>query len=151
MGLKISGFFVADSFGGLPPPNEELYEADRGDRHHSFHHLVVPKEEVEENFRKYGLLDDRVIFLAGWFKDTLPNAPVEKLSLLRLDGDMYESTIEALQSLYHKLSVGGYCIIDDYSLKGCRQAVHDFLEQNHIRCDIKKIDRIAVYWRKEKS
>lgn len=111
----------------------------------------MPKEEVEENFRKYGLLDDRVIFLAGWFKDTLPNAPVEKLSLLRLDGDMYESTIEALQSLYHKLSVGGYCIIDDYSLKGCRQAVHDFLEQNHIRCDIKKIDRIAVYWRKEKS
>jgi hypothetical protein len=78
--------------------------------------LAVSRDEVENNFRKYSLLDDKVVFLQGWFKDTLPNAPIEKLCVLRLDGDMYGSTIEALLNLYPRLSKGGFCIIDDYAL-----------------------------------
>jgi len=81
--------FVADSFQGLPPPNAAIYAADAGDRHHTFEQLKVSRKEVENNFKKYGLLDDRVVFLEGWFKDTLPKAPIERLAILRLDGDMY--------------------------------------------------------------
>lgn len=76
--------------------------------------LAVSLEAVQENFRKYDLLDDQVRFLKGWFKDTLPTAPIQKLAILRLDGDMYESTMDGLNNLYSKLSVGGFVIVDDY-------------------------------------
>ena len=51
--------------------------------------------QVRANFDRYGLLDDRVRFLEGWFADTLPMAPIEQLAVLRLDGDLYESTMDA--------------------------------------------------------
>jgi O-methyltransferase len=60
------------------------------------------------------LFDDNVKFLAGWFKDTLPSAPIKKVSVLRLDGDMYESTMDALVALYKKVTPNGYIIVDDY-------------------------------------
>jgi hypothetical protein len=140
--------FVADSFAGLPPPDDQKYPADKGDRHHVHEFLAVSKEEVEENFRKYGLLDDKVVFLKGWFKDTLPTAPIGPLALMRLDGDMYESTMDALTALYAKLSHGGFCIIDDYGLPGCRAAVEDFRRTKEITEPMLKIDEIGCYWRK---
>jgi O-methyltransferase len=141
--------FVADSFEGLPTPNEDKYQHDRGDRHYTFQNLAVSKETVVENFRKYGLLDEQVVFLKGWFKDTLPVAPIQKLAVMRLDGDMYESTMDALVNLYHKLSPGGYCIIDDYSLAGCKRAVEDFRAHNRITEQIIDIDCMGSYWRKK--
>ena len=111
---KTKRVFVADSFEGLPPPNWDEFTADKGDKHHVFDQLRVSRQQVEQNFRRYGLLDDRVHFLEGWFKDTLATAPITQLSLLRLDGDMYESTIQALNALYYKVSKGGYVIVDDY-------------------------------------
>lgn len=122
-GINNRRVFVADSFAGLPKPNERMYPEDKGDTHHQYDFLAISREEVESNFRRYGLLDDQVVFLEGWFKDTLPVAPIEKLSILRLDGDMYESTMDALTALYPRLSEGGFCIVDDYSLKSCRDAV----------------------------
>ena len=68
--------WVADSFEGLPLPNPEKYSADAGDRLHEFRELAVPLDHVKSNFAKYGLLDDQVRFLKGWFRDTLPNAPI---------------------------------------------------------------------------
>src|SRR5262249_7945660 len=115
-GDKQRKVWVADSFAGLPKPNEAKYDADRGDKHHTFGDLAVPRETVEKNFEQYGLLDDQVRFLEGWFKDTLPSAPINSLAVMRLDGDMYESTIQALEALYPKLSPGGFVIIDDYFL-----------------------------------
>ena len=104
---------------------------------------------MKENFAKYGLLDERVVFLKGWFKDTLPAAPVERLAVLRLDGDMYESTMDALTALYDKVSAGGYVIIDDYGcIEGCRKAVHDFRDARGIADKIVDIDGWGVYWRK---
>ena len=140
--------FVADSFEGLPKPSPDIYPADKGDRHHSMAKLVVSKEEVQNNFKEYDLLDDQVVFLKGWFKDTLPNAPIEKLAILRLDGDMYESTSDALNNLYPKLSQGGFCIIDDYFLEGCKKAVDNFREKQKINDPIQVIDWGAVYWTK---
>jgi O-methyltransferase len=149
-GDKSRRIFVADSFRGLPPPDTAKYPQDAGDEHHVHGFLEVSKQQVEENFRKYGLLDENVLFLEGWFKDTLPKAPFQKLSLMRLDGDMYESTMDALTNLYDKLSVGGFCIIDDYALPGCRKAVDDFRAQRKIEDPIIKIDHSGCYWRKER-
>ncbi len=141
--------YVADSFEGLPEPDPEKFPVDKGDQWHIHRYLAVSQEEVENNFRKYGLLDDSVVFLKGWFKDTLPNAPIEKLAILRLDGDMYGSTIDALTNLYPKLSQGGFCIIDDYALEGCRDAVDDFRRENEIVSEIKVVDWTGRYWRKQ--
>lgn len=141
--------FVADSFAGLPEPNASQYPSDTGDKHYVHDFLAVSKETVEENFRKYGLLDERVIFLKGWFKDTLPVAPIKSLSLMRLDGDMYESTMDALNNLYHKLSPGGFCIIDDYALPGCKKAVDDFRSREKISTPLVEIDHSGRYWRKQ--
>ncbi len=77
------------------------------------------------------------------------HAPVERLAVLRLDGDMYESTMEALRPLYPKLSKGGYLIIDDYALPGCRAAVDDYRREQRIAEPVIEIDRTGVYWRKE--
>jgi O-methyltransferase/8-demethyl-8-(2,3-dimethoxy-alpha-L-rhamnosyl)tetracenomycin-C 4'-O-methyltransferase len=140
--------FVADSFEGLPPPNPDLYPADAGDQHHTFEPLAVSLEQVQANFGKYDLLDDQVVFLKGWFKDTLPTAPVERLSVLRLDGDMYESTMDALVALYDKVSPGGYVIVDDFVMAGCNKAILDFRAQRGIVEPIVGIDRMSAYWRK---
>jgi O-methyltransferase len=148
-GEKRRTVWVADSFAGLPPPDPDTYPADANDPHHTYSRwLAISKEEVERNFRRYGLLDQQVRFLKGWFKDTLPDAPIKQLAVLRLDGDMYESTIQALDALYHKLSPGGFVIVDDYFLKPCAQAVHDFRRAHSIDDEIIDIDGIGSYWRR---
>jgi hypothetical protein len=110
--------------------------------------LAVSQEDVAENFRKYDLLDDQVVFLKGWFKDSLPEAPIESLAVMRLDGDMYESTMDALTSLYPKLSAGGFCIIDDYALPGCKKAVDDYRRDNDISSALQTIDWSSCFWEK---
>ncbi|MGD1075561.1 MAG: TylF/MycF family methyltransferase [Thermodesulfovibrionales bacterium] len=148
-GIEDRKVYVADSFEGLPKPDAEKFPADKRDSFHIHRFLAVSQDEVENNFKRYGLLDTQVVFLKGWFKDTLPHAPIEKLAVLRLDGDMYGSTMEALVNLYPKLSKGGFCIIDDYALPGCKQAVDDFRTENGIYSEIKVVDWTGRYWRKE--
>jgi hypothetical protein len=105
--------------------------------------------DVREHFARYGLLDEQVQFLPGWFHETLPAAMITRLALLRLDGDLYDSTYDALQALYPKLSVGGYTIVDDYgTFAECRQAVHDYLEATNTKVDLHHIDDEAVFWQK---
>ncbi len=139
--------FVADSFQGLPPPDLVNYPKDAGDIHYTIPYLRVPVETVRENFERFNLLDSNVIFLEGWFKDTLPTAPIDKLSILRIDGDMYESTMQVLDILYPKLSIGGYCILDDWCLPRCRTAYYDYIAKTGLKESL-IIDEIA-YWRKE--
>lgn len=141
--------WVADSFQGLPRPDTANYPADKRDLLWSLDELAVSADEVRENFRRYDLLDERVRFLEGWFKDTLPTAPVEQLSVLRLDGDLYESTIQALRNLYPKLAPGGYVIVDDFgAIEACAQAVRDYRAENGVTDELHKIDWTGVYWRK---
>jgi hypothetical protein len=141
--------WVADSFEGLPPPNAQKYPEDMGNRLHEFKELAISLEQVQSNFVKYDLLDGQVKFLKGWFRDTLPEAPIEKLAVLRLDGDMYESTMDALVNLYPKLSLGGYIIVDDYgAIPQCRQAIHDYRNSHHINDEIRPIDWTGVYWKR---
>ena len=141
--------WVADSFEGLPKPRRGVWRDDERGALWRFGTLAVSLEQVRANFERYGLLDDQVRFLKGWFQDTLPSAPVERLALLRLDGDMYDSTMDALTPLYPKLSSGGYCIVDDYySHSGAREAVTEYRERNGIVDPIEQIDWTGAFWRK---
>ena len=149
-GDKARRVFVADSFKGLPPPDTDKYPEDAGSEFHTWEGLSISRAEVERNFDRYGLLDDQVQFLEGWFKDTLPVAPIEKLAVARLDGDLYESTMDALVHLYPKLSVGGYLIVDDYgAVVNCKKAIHDFRDEHGITEPLHEADWSCVYWRRE--
>ncbi|MBB5830125.1 TylF/MycF/NovP-related O-methyltransferase [Micromonospora carbonacea] len=160
--------WLADSFQGFPePPAEARYQlkdvypelaagADHGRRQaaEAMKALFLrggSEDDVRENFRRYGLLDDQVQLLPGWLAETLPTAPVRRLAILRVDNDLYDSTHATLEHLYPRVSPGGYVIVDDYHfLDECRQAVHDYLKASGTpEPDLFTIDRCGVYWRKE--
>ncbi len=106
-GDETRSVWVADSFEGLPQADLENYKADKGLRTQSLPgSSVCPKLRSRQTSRRYGLLDDQVRFLPGWFKDTLHDAPIDRIAVLRVDGDLYESTIQALEALYPRLSPG---------------------------------------------
>jgi hypothetical protein len=141
--------WAADSFEGLPKPDAEKYPADAGDVHYLISDLAVSLEQVQSHFKVFDLLDSQVKFLKGWFKDTLPQAPFKKFAVARLDGDIYESTMDALVTIYPKLSVGGYLIVDDYgAVLGCKKAIHDYRDKHGIKDEIKDIDGVGVFWKK---
>ena len=119
--------------------------------YHTFDCLAVSIEEVRANFESYGLLDNQVRFLKGWFKDTLPTLRGGRWAVIRLDGDMYESTIDALSNLYPSLSPGGFCIMDDYYLAGCKRATDDYRGANQIAAPIESISEGGIFWRKPES
>lgn len=139
--------WVADSFEGLAKP---VHREDTLDLSAElFPVLAVSLETVKALFARYDLLDDRVVFLKGFFKDTLRKAPIDRLAVLRLDGDYYDSTMDALVPLYDKVSPGGFVIIDDYdALDACAKAVNDFRNTRGITAELIPIDEMAVYWRK---
>jgi hypothetical protein len=140
--------YVADSFDGVPPPKPELYPADRDNSLYRQRELAVPLDVVQSNFERYGLLDEQVVFVEGFFCDTLPALQCGPLALIRLDGDLYESTYLALDHLHPKLSAGGFAIIDDYGVAPeCRQAVHEYRELHKIEAPMHQADRSAVWWR----
>lgn len=148
-GIHDRKVWLADSFCGLPAPDVENYPLDKDETFHQYDELAVTMEAVQENFRRYGLLDDQVKFLKGWFKDTLPQAPIERIAVLRLDGDLYESTIQPLDALYDKVSDNGFIIVDDYHVvKGCRHAVHDFWAKRGLSPELQEIDGVGVFWKK---
>jgi O-methyltransferase len=143
--------WLADSFAGLPAPEHPL------DVRHGidFTEAVQPwlaasLESVQENLRTYDLLSDQVRFLPGWFAETLPTAPVERLAILRIDGDLYASTRDALEALYDRVSVGGYVVIDDYhAFEPCRAAVDEFRSSRRITDDhLHRIDWNGAFWRR---
>jgi hypothetical protein len=143
-GDKLRRVWVADSFAGLPDPDAALdsFGWKAGD-------MAVSLDEVKCNFMRYGLMDDQVTFLKGFFSETLPNASISALSVLRVDADLYQSTLEVLNNLYPKLSVGGYAIFDDYqNLKDCRNAIDEYRQAHRISDPIINIDSRAVFWRK---
>jgi O-methyltransferase len=139
--------WLADSFAGLPDPDTDAYPLDSEFVGHG--KLDIGIEDVREQFERYALLDDGVRFLEGWFKDTLPTLGSRQFAVVRLDGDMYESTIQALEQLYPRLSPGGFMIVDDYgAYNACRQAVTDYREAHSIDDLILGVDWTGVYWRK---
>jgi O-methyltransferase len=141
--------YVADSFEGLPPPSPDLYPQDKGWDLHVHKELAVSLETVQDNFARYGLLDDQVVFVKGLFKDSLKKLEAGPFCLMRLDGDLYESTYIALDALYPKLSSRGFVILDDYRfLPPCRQAVIDYRTRMGIADPIHDADWNSSWWQK---
>lgn len=137
---------AADSFAGFPPPSAGI-AIDAAFDFHTYKDFAVSVDEVKGAFARYGLLDSQVVFLEGLFKDTLPSAPVETLAVLRLDGDMYASTVDGLVNLYQKLSPGGTLIADDYFLfESQRNAIDEFRAEHGIADLIIQIDQFGGYW-----
>jgi len=148
-GVRDRLVYCADSFAGLPPPDAK-FPADKGDRCHLFRELAVSEEAVRQNFAAYGLLDDQVVLVKGFFESTLPRLRNENFCLIRLDGDMYGSTMTALSNLYDRLSPAGFVVIDDYgALRSCAAAVHDFLRQRGLKANITPIDDTGAWWQKD--
>jgi hypothetical protein len=153
-GIEDRKVWAADSFQGLPEPDAERFPKEsaayRGPvMKDGFNRLAVDLDAVKANFARYGMLDSQVVFLPGWFKDTLPGAPIERLAVLRLDGDFYESTRDCLVHLYDKLSVGGYLIVDDYGedqWTHCRAAVDEFRVDRGITDPLMRVDTGCWYW-----
>lgn len=147
MGARQRRVWVVDSFEGLPDPEKSFdsFGWKKGA-------MAVSLDQVRSNFLRYGLLDEQVVFLKGFFNDTLPDAGIAALSVLRVDADLYESTRDVLNHLYPRLSVGGYAIFDDYqNLKDCQRAIDEYRLEHRIEDPIVKIDRRAVCWVKTES
>lgn len=143
--------WVCDSFAGLPKADSSVPADADGEPWHTLKPLRVSLEDVQANFARYGLLDDQVQFAKGWFKDTLPALSDRTFALIRLDGDMYGSTMDTLTALYPSLAPGGYLVVDDYYVPACRQAVNDYRAANNIDEPIQKVDWTGVLWRKESA
>lgn len=144
-GARDRTVWLADSFVGLPRPR---YAGDGADISGS-RLLAVSEEQVRRNFARFGLLGGNVRWLPGWFHETLPGAPIDRLAVLRLDGDLHSSTTEALTHLYHRVSPGGFVIVDDYlSWPDCGRAVREFLDRIGEQPQLVPIDHNGVFWRK---
>jgi O-methyltransferase len=142
--------WVADSFAGFPTNRRSPIDRDHdftGERGEPF--IAVDLERVRENFGRYDLLDDQVRFLAGWFADTLPTAPIDRIAVLHLDADLHESTTDVLDALEPKVSAGGFVIVDDYgTFEQCRRAVDEYRAEHSITDPIEAVDADCVCWRK---
>jgi O-methyltransferase len=141
---------AADSFAGLPPPDSRYAkDALTTFNFHLRPELAVGAAQVQANFERYGLWGPRVMLLEGLFCDTLPACPSPSIAVLRMDGDLYSSTMDTLVHLYDRVSPGGYVISDDYGVViDARRAVLDFRAQRGITAEMIRIDDDAVYWRK---
>lgn len=156
--IKDRKVFVADSFEGLPlSVSSYPIDVKINSKCHTIEYLKVSQQEVEDNFKAYDLLDDNVVFIKGYFEHSLVNAPIDQLALLRLDGDMYSSTIQVFNILYDKVSIGGYIIIDDWTLPGAKAATLDFRKSRNIHDPIIEIPLLGkskvkqnqcCYWKK---
>merc|ERR1719419_1826416 len=147
---KIRKVWVCDSFKGLPK-NRTPHDNAKWERMKA---LRVNKTTVQQNFRKFDLLDENVKFVEGYFVNSLPKIrdDVTELAVLRLDGDMYESTMDILFNLYEKVTIGGFVIIDDWSIASCNKAIKEFREIHQITEELLPILKGSVryYWVKQR-
>ncbi|KAL4439414.1 hypothetical protein ABPG77_008743 [Micractinium sp. CCAP 211/92] len=142
---------LVDSFQGLPP------NTTAQDKHdwYEMEYLRVSQDQVADVFQRYGLLDGQVHFHKGYFRYALPawkaQGGVGPIAVLRMDGDMFESTMDQLYNLYDAVSPGGYIIIDDYTIPECHRAVHEFLERHGLQHRITQVDYVGAWLRKDKE
>jgi len=153
-----------DSFEGVPEPDRSVdgEEAVRFARaagggvdgklvplkraYESVGTLEVNRALLEEVI---GYDKEHLHYHKGWFQDTLPTDAhgIDKIAILRLDGDWYSSTKVCLEYLYSKVVRGGFVIVDDYNYcVGCRKAIDEFMAKEDIHAFLIHIDRPGRYW-----
>ncbi|MFH0986197.1 MAG: TylF/MycF/NovP-related O-methyltransferase [Candidatus Omnitrophota bacterium] len=157
-------FHLFDSFEGIPNPQLEKDYCDWMAKD-----WAIPAEQCDGKLVSSGALiasqadaekvlfdiakypKDLATFHVGWFQNTVPVAAktMGPIALLRLDGDLYESTLVCLRNLYPLVNKGGFIIIDDWSLKGCRTACEEFFKEIGIRPFIHYADFTVRYFVKD--
>jgi O-methyltransferase/8-demethyl-8-(2,3-dimethoxy-alpha-L-rhamnosyl)tetracenomycin-C 4'-O-methyltransferase len=154
----IHGF---DSFEGIPLPHKDKDDMNWAREHMHLNvedcdgslkpidRLVGPRQDVEAILAKVGYPTDKVRLRQGWFQDTVPAAgDIEKIAILRLDGDLYESYTVPLKHFYDRVAPGGFIIIDDWILEGCRRAVNEFFERRGLRPYLSYVDAGVRFFQK---
>jgi O-methyltransferase len=131
--------WLCDSFKGCPDPTKTIL-GRHPDEAHGEGDFACDQQTVAENFRKYDLITPNLVWVPGWFEDTMPviAKQIDQISLLRFDGDLYSSTLDVLNNLYPKVVSGGFVIIDDYCLEACRDAVNEYIRINGLKVEISK-------------
>ncbi|MFA5050695.1 MAG: TylF/MycF/NovP-related O-methyltransferase [Patescibacteria group bacterium] len=147
--------WLCDSYEGLPDPTKEDFDqkmcstgthTQPMDKGFCLGTLEQVKQLMLETFN---FPKDKIIFVKGWFKDTLPlkNKEIGKIAILRIDADWYDSTKECLEYLYDQVVAKGFIIIDDYgTCFGCQKAVDEFLASRGLTVEIKFDGRGGCYW-----
>lgn len=144
-------YFLFDSFEGLPPAKDIdgkgaiAWQADKSSPFY-FDNCKANESDAITAMKMVGSENFKTI--KGYFNETLPDfKSQEKISVLRLDGDWYDSTMECLINLYPHVAEKGLIIIDDYYLwEGCRKAVHDYLSRNSLPDRIRQFNNGNVYY-----
>ena len=123
--------YLYDSFEKFPPLKKE-----DGTYVNKLNIEVAKESDVREISNKLGV---NPIVIKGFFKD-VPNF-VGPIALLRLDSDLYDSTMDALDKFYDHVVKGGFIVIDDFDFPGCRMAVYDFFSKNKINAIISPMNK----------
>lgn len=137
-----------DSFEGIPqagPNDDETITSciGKGDGEGALVSTgvsVCTVKQVESHMRGWQVNADQLVYHKGWFQNTIPKSSVKQISLLRLDGDLYESTKVCLEYLHPLMTKGGFVVIDDYALTGCRKAVDEYHAKMKINPEIITIE-----------
>lgn len=142
--------WALDGFQGMPPINRDCpheltdYSNLKG--------LIAPLSEVREAFEKFDVLE-KTIFVPGWFNESLLELNIEKIAVLRLDNDYYESTLLTIEKFYPKVPIGGWIIIDDYDcVPGATTAINHFREKYKIKEQMYRMNKTSetgIYWQKQ--
>lgn len=138
-----------DSFEGIPKAGPYDPECLSGQS-------ISPLQNTMNFMGKWDIEPERLIYHKGWFEDTVPKADIPRIAILRLDGDFEQSYRDSLP-LCAKLVTGGFCIIDDWNLSGCRRAVLQYFGMDTPRfMQTMKVKRISgpdgpIWFRKKKG
>lgn len=150
VGVIDKKYYAFDTFEGMTAPGEN----DPNRAHQTWQDVascVGPLDEVIHEFKIHDVYDERIILVKGDVLQTLfdPKNLPERISLLRLDTDWYESTKCELETLYDRLVPGGYIIIDDYGhWAGCRKAVDEFFGEDFVKKNFISLDYTGIMYRK---
>ncbi len=145
--------YLYDTFEGMSEPTEKdisyrnegaegEWKSSQKNGHNEW--CYSPIDEVRDNLDSTGYPADKIVFVKGKVEDTIPGTIPERISILRLDTDWYESTYHELVHLYPLLTTNGFLIVDDYGYwKGAREAVDKYFEENSVKIFMNRLDNSA--------
>jgi hypothetical protein len=158
-GDRSRDLYLFDTFTGMSEPTEhdvsfrgdaaqETLDSQR-EKDPQFQWCSSSLEEVRQHMAQTGYPGEKLHFVPGMVEQTIPQGAPDKIALLRLDTDWYESTRHELEHLFPRLTDGGVLIIDDYGhWQGAREAVDEYFETHKIAMLLSRLDytgRIGIH------
>lgn len=109
-----------------------------------------PLEAVQQRIFSTSYPKEKIHFIKGKVEETIPGTIPEKIALLRLDTDWYESTRHELEYLFPLLSTGGILILDDYGhWAGAKKAVDEYFNKHQLKGMLQRIDNTGRIYIKQ--